>query len=51
MFKITHKKGFHITFENDYTVSVQFGPGNYCDNVVQSCVWAILNNRRWIHVQ
>jgi len=26
------KKGFHITFENGYTVSVQFGPGNYCDN-------------------
>lgn len=32
MFKITHKKGFHITFENQWTVSVQFGPGNYCDN-------------------
>jgi hypothetical protein len=31
-FKITGKKGFHITFENGYTVSVQFGPGNYCDN-------------------
>lgn len=32
MFKITGNKGFHITFENGYTVSVQFGPGNYCDN-------------------
>ena len=32
MFKITGKKGFHITFENGFTVSVQFGPGNYCDN-------------------
>jgi hypothetical protein len=32
MFKITGKKGFHIKFENGYTVSVQFGPGNYCDN-------------------
>jgi len=32
MFKITGKKGFHITFANGYTVSVQFGPGNYCDN-------------------
>jgi hypothetical protein len=31
-FKITEKKGFHITFKNGYTVSVQFGPGNYCDN-------------------
>ena len=31
-FWITGKKGFHIKFENGYTVSVQFGPGNYCDN-------------------
>lgn len=31
-FRITDKKGFHITYENGYTVSVQFGPGNYCDN-------------------
>ena len=31
-FYITGGKGFHITFENGYTVSVQFGPGNYCDN-------------------
>lgn len=31
-FKITGKKGFHITFENGWTISVQFGPGNYCDN-------------------
>jgi hypothetical protein len=31
-FYITGKKGFHITFANDWTVSVQFGPGNYCDN-------------------
>lgn len=32
MFRITSGKGFHITFENGYTVSVQWGPGNYCDN-------------------
>lgn len=32
MFKITYKKGFHVTFNNGYTVSVQFGPGNYCSN-------------------
>ena len=32
MFRITGGKGFHITFENGYTVSVQFGAGNYCDN-------------------
>jgi hypothetical protein len=32
MFKITHHKGFHITFENGWTISVQFGGGNYCEN-------------------
>ncbi len=31
-FRITGGKGFHITFANNYTVSVQFGGGNYCDN-------------------
>jgi hypothetical protein len=30
-FKITGGKGFHITFKNGVTVSVQFGGGNYCD--------------------
>lgn len=32
MFSITQGKGFHITFENGYTVSVQFGMANYCEN-------------------
>lgn len=32
MFRITMGKGFQVTFENGYTVSVQFGPGNYCSN-------------------
>lgn len=31
-FKISKNKGFHITFENGNTVSVQFGYGNYCSN-------------------
>ena len=31
MFNITSHKGFHITFPNGWTVSVQWGPGNYCD--------------------
>ena len=31
-FKITEGKGFCITFENGYAVSVQFGGGNYCSN-------------------
>ena len=32
MFLITAGKGFQITFENGWTVSVQFGSGNYCEN-------------------
>lgn len=32
MLSITQSKGFHITFENGYQVSVQFGYGNYCEN-------------------
>lgn len=32
MFKITDGKGFQITFDNGYSISVQFGPGNYCEN-------------------
>lgn len=31
-FKITGNKGFWLTFANGYTVSVQFGYGNYCSN-------------------
>ena len=32
MIKATSNKGFHLTFENGWTISVQFGYGNYCDN-------------------
>jgi len=32
VFQITYGKGFRVTFENGWAVSVQFGPGNYCDN-------------------
>lgn len=32
MFKITLGKGFHMTFENGWTVSVQWGTGNYGDH-------------------
>lgn len=31
-FNITSGRGFHLTFENGYTVSVQFGPEHYCEN-------------------
>lgn len=32
MFKITNGSGFHITLENGFTVSVQWGPATYSDN-------------------
>jgi len=32
MFKSTLRKGFQMTFENGWTISVQWGYGNYCDN-------------------
>ena len=32
MIKSTNNKGFSLTFENGWTISVQFGYGNYCDN-------------------
>lgn len=31
-FSIQGSKGFQIVFANNVRVSVQFGPGNYCDN-------------------
>jgi hypothetical protein len=31
MISITGKKGFQIAMSNGITVSVQFGPGNYCE--------------------
>lgn len=30
--QITDGKGFSLSFRNGYTVSVQFGPCNYCEN-------------------
>lgn len=32
MFRINDNKGFQIQLDNGYTVSVQFGPGNYGSN-------------------
>ena len=31
-FTITNGKGFQMEFESGYTLSVQWGVGNYCDN-------------------
>lgn len=32
MFTSTMNKGFQLTFENGWKISVQWGPGNYCEN-------------------
>lgn len=32
MIKSTNNKGFSMTFQNGWTISVQFGYGNYCSN-------------------
>jgi hypothetical protein len=39
MFRITQNKGFHITFQNGWTLSVQWGPLNYCANRNDDRVW------------
>lgn len=31
-FNITQHKGFRLNFSNGYSVSIQWGPGNYCDH-------------------
>ena len=32
MLASTENKGFQLSFKNGYTISVQFGRGNYCSN-------------------
>ena len=44
MFKITGGKGFQITFNNGYTISVQFGLGNYCAHHSNSDDFSALND-------
>ena len=43
-FTITRSSGFQIKFPNGYTVSVQFGPGNYCDNY--NLMWSDDGNKK-----
>ena len=31
-FSITDHKGFQIQLPNGWTISIQFGPGNYCEH-------------------
>ena len=39
MFTSWHNTGFQIILPNHITVSVQFGPGNYCDNRDTETTW------------
>lgn len=32
MFEITSGKGFSMSFKNGWSISVQWGPGNYCQH-------------------
>ena len=41
MFTINDNKGFQIELENGYTVSVQFGPGNYGSNRMETYATAM----------
>lgn len=38
MFKITHGRGIHLTFENGYTVSAQWGYDNFCQKQSEKCL-------------
>ena len=38
--RICDNKGFHLDLPNGVTVSVQFGPGNYCDPDVSNAAFA-----------
>ena len=47
---INGAKGYQMTFENGYCISVQYGPGNYCER--QNAAYdapdkALKNNENW----
>jgi len=44
-----HHNGFHMTFKNGYTMSVQFGKGNYSDGgetTAEIAAWG--PDRKWV---
>lgn len=51
MIKITQGKGFHLIFNNGLTLSVQIGPGNYCDNYDMDWVPFALTNATTSNIQ
>lgn len=43
-------KGYQMTFKNGYSISVQFGPGNYCERrnaAYDAPAKALQNNESW----
>ena len=40
-FSNSEGRGFHLTFDNDWTISVQFSGGHYCDNKEESYDYAL----------
>jgi len=46
-FAITQHKGFQIQLENGIAVSVQFGPGNYCEHHMSMDIFAPEKADRW----
>lgn len=49
MFTITDHRGFHMKFANGYSVSVQWGTGNYCErrSYVSGSYDAPARDRNW----
>tara|TARA_R100000278_G_C5428088_1_gene149099 strand:+ start:408 stop:737 length:330 start_codon:yes stop_codon:yes gene_type:complete len=45
-FIINDNKGFNMTFANGWSISVQFGPMNYCDNQ-NDAFGSQLNHKRY----
>ena len=39
-FSNSEGRGFHLTFDNGWTISVQFSGGHYCDNKEKHWSWA-----------
>jgi len=46
MFSVKGGRGFRISFRNGYTVSVQFGIGNYCDNQYEKSPLSLVEQLR-----
>ena len=46
-FSITNGKGFNLTFANKWQISVQWGPGNYCERKSYHDLEAPRKERFW----